>query len=437
MSGTSRRSARPSTVRPLARHGRLRSPNLALSFLKFLGIAMTVVVVSTLSVAGIAAWDLSRQVKTVHLGNETEIGPMPEISAIDGGVNMLLIGSDSRANSTYTYGKDEGSELNDVNILLHISQDHTNAVAVSFPRDLYVPIPECDDGEGGTNGPLRQQKINTALEYGGGSAKAGLACAVKTVEAFTGLSIPFAAMISFDGVIEMSNAIGGVPVCVAQDIEDDHTELYLPAGTHELEGMDALKFLRTRYGVGDGSDITRISSQQVFLSSLVRKVKSADTLTDITKLYGLAGAAVRNMTFSDSLKSVDTMVQIAKALQPIDLANIAFVQYPTYGVDGDPGLYPSDDSAELLMTAIMNDQALTLAAPNPDQRTGSVAAPGTEAPATEAPVEETPAATPAEGEAAAPTPTPTDSGVVELPSGVLGQSAAQETCSVGRSLADQ
>jgi LCP family protein required for cell wall assembly len=435
MSGTSRRSARPSPVRPVARHGRLRTPKLGLSILKFLGIALTVVVVSTLSVAGIAAWDLSRQVKSVHLGNETEIGPMPEISAIDGGVNMLLIGSDSRANSTYDYGEDPESELNDVNILLHISQDHTNAVAVSFPRDLYVEIPECDDGQGGTNGPVRQSKINTALDFGGGSANGGLACAVKTAENLTGLSIPFAAEITFDGVIEMSNAIGGVPVCVAQDIEDKHTELYLDAGTHELEGMDALKFLRTRYGVGDGSDITRISSQQVFLSSLVRKVKSADTLTDITKLYGLAGAAVRNMTFSDSLKSVDTMVQIAKALQPIDLDKIAFVQYPTYAVDGDSGLYPSDESAELLMTAIANDQALTLAAPDPDARGGSVAAPGTETPATEAPAAETPA--PADGAVPAPTPTPTDPTVVELPSDVLGQSAAQETCSVGRSLADQ
>ncbi len=433
MSG-SRRSTRASTVRPVARHGRLRKPSIAVRLVKFLGIAVSVIVVSALAVGGIAAWDIGRQVRTVHLGNEEAIGDIPEISAIDGGVNMLLIGSDSRANAVYNYGEDTGSHLNDVNILMHISQDHTNAVAVSFPRDLIVDIPECEDGEGGTNGPVRGVKINTALNTGGGSDKGGLACAVKTVEGLTGLTIPFAAEISFDGVIEMSNAIGGVPVCVAQPIEDDHTELYLSAGTHELEGMDALKFLRTRYGVGDGSDITRISSQQVFLSSLVRKVKSSSTLTDVTKLYGLAGAAVRNMTFSESLNNVDTMVQIAKALAPIDLDKIVFVQYPTYYASDGVNLLPNEESAEVLMTAILNDQALVLAPPNPEQRTGSVAAPGTESPA---PVETATPEAPAEGDPTAPVPTPTETTTAQLPADVLGQSAAQETCSVGRSLSDQ
>jgi LCP family protein required for cell wall assembly len=430
----SRRSTRASDLRPLARHGRLRKPSIAARLVKFLGIAVSVVVVSALAVAGIAAWDIGRQVRTVHLGNEEAIGDLPEISAIDGGVNMLLIGSDSRANSVYSYGEDPESELNDVNILMHISQDHTNAVAVSFPRDLYVEIPECEDGDGGTNGPFSSEKLNTALNTGGGSKKAGLACAVKTVENLTGLTIPFAAEISFDGVIEMSNAIGGVPVCVAAPIEDSHTELYLTAGTHELEGMDALKFLRTRYGVGDGSDVTRISSQQVFLSSLVRKVKSSSTLTDVTKLYGLAGAAVRNMTFSASLNNVDTMVQIAKALAPIDLDKIVFVQYPTFYTEDGNSLVPNEASAEVLMTAILNDQALVLSPPAPDQRTGSVAAPGSEAPA---PVATATPEAPVEGEATPPVPTPTAPTTAQLPSDVLGQSAAQETCSVGRSLADQ
>lgn len=424
---SSRRNARSSAVRPLARHGRLRAPNFAVSVLKFFGIAVSVLVVSALTVTSIAAWDLSRQVKTVHLGNEAAVGQMPEISAIAGGVNLLLVGSDSRKNSTYSYGADPQSELNDVNILLHVSQDHTNAVAVSFPRDMYVTMPACDDGQGNIRGPARSSKLNTALDFGGGSSKGGLACAVKAVENLTGLTIPFAAEITFDGVIEMSNAVGGVPVCVAQKIEDTHTELYLDPGTHDLQGMDALKFLRTRYGIGDGSDVTRISSQQVFLSSLVRKVKSASTLSDISKLYGLAGAAVRNMTFSDSLKNVDTLVQIAKALAPIDLNKMVFVQYPTTDSRDLSGLDPNKPSATALMAAILNDQPIALAPPNTNLRTGSVPAGGTPTP--------TPSPTATAG--AAPTPTPTDPTVAQLPPDVLGQSAAQQTCSVGRSLANQ
>ncbi|MCU1437342.1 MAG: rane protein [Naasia sp.] len=414
-----------------ARHARTRRSPVAAGIAKFLAAALGVSLVSAGSIAAIAAWDINRQVQTVHLGNEDSLGQIPEIGAIPGGVNLLLVGSDSRANSVYSYGKDEGSELNDVNILLHISQDHSNAVAVSFPRDTQVPIPACQDGDGGTNSAMSSQKINTALMYGGGADKAGLACAVATVESLTGLSIPFAAMISFDGVIEMSNAVGGVPVCVAQDIEDKHTELYLPEGLHELEGMDALKFLRTRYGVGDGSDITRISSQQVFLSSLVRKVKSSETLTDISKLYGLAGAAVRNMKFSDSLGNVDTMVQIAKALAPIDLSKIVFVQYPT--VESGSELHPNNESAEALFTAIGNDQSLALTTDTEGLRTGSVAAPGTEP--TPPPTDPATPEVPAGG--TTPEPTPTDPTVAVLPSDVLGQTAAQETCSVGRSLRDQ
>ncbi|HEY8588802.1 MAG TPA: LCP family protein [Naasia sp.] len=433
MSGRKDTGTGPATA--YARHGRLHRAPVGVAISKFLAAAVGVTLVSAGSIAAIAAWDLNRQVQTVHLQNEDALGDIPEIGAIPGGVNLLLVGSDSRANSVYEYGKDEGSELNDVNILLHISQDHTNAVAVSFPRDTLVPIPECQDGEGGTTGPFSAQKINTALSHGGGAEKAGLACAVATVENLTGLAIPFAAMISFDGVIEMSNAIGGVPVCVADPIEDTHTELFLPAGLHELQGIDALKFLRTRYGIGDGSDITRISSQQVFLSSLVRKVKSSDTLTDISKLYGLAGAAVRNMQFSDSLGNVDTMVQIAKALAPVDLSKIVFVQYPT--VEDGNTLYPNEDSATALFTAIAADQSLALTTDTTGLRTGSVPAAGTETPPATPAAPETPVAPEAPADGSTPTATPTDPTTAVLPSDVLGQTAAQETCSVGRTLADQ
>jgi LCP family protein required for cell wall assembly len=429
MSDTTRRPRRGRHPVPIARHGRLRRSSVGVAILKIVGVVTSVAVVSTASILGIAAWDISNQITTVDIPEDIA-GPIPEIGPYSGGFNMLLVGSDSRANSTYAYGEDPESELNDVNILLHVSADHSNAVAISFPRDMYVPIPECDDGDGGTNGPASSQKINTALMYGGGLAKQGLSCVVATVSELTGLSIPFAATITFDGVIEMSNAIGGVQVCVASDIEDEHTELYLPAGTHNLQGIDALKFLRTRYGVGDGSDVTRISSQQVFLSSLVRQVKSSDTLGDVSKLYGLAGAAVRNMTFSSSLNNIDTLVQIARAMQPIDLSKITFVQYPTYEDSDGSGLEANYDSAQVLIDAIVADQAVAVQAPPEDSR-GSVADPNAAppAPTEEAPVDPVDPADPAA--------TPPADGTTVLPEDVLGQSAAEARCTVGRTLADQ
>lgn len=427
--GEATRRSRKASVPTVARHGRLRRSRVSLAILKLVGIVTAVAVVSVGSIAAIAAWDLSRQISTVDIPEDVA-GAIPEIGPYSGGFNMLLVGSDSRANSVYSYGEDPESELNDVNILLHVSADHTNAIAVSFPRDLRVAIPECSDGEGGTNGPAWSQKINTALMYGGGLEKDGLSCVVETVSDLTGLSIPFAATISFDGVIEMSNAIGGVDVCIATHLQDENTELDLLPGTHTLQGMDALKFLRTRYGVGDGSDVTRISSQQVFLSSLVRKVKSTETLSDIGKLYGLAGAAVRNMKFSSSLNNIDQIVSIARALQPVDVANIAFVQYPSAS-DGDNGLEPIEDSAAILMQAISTDQPVIVQPPSEDQRTGSVADTSAD-PLAEAPVTE-----PDEGEEATGEVDATPGGAVVLPDDVSGQSAAETRCTVGRSLDDQ
>ena len=102
----------------------------------------------------------------------------------------------------------------------------------------------------------------------------GLACTAPTVEELTGESIEFAAAIRWTGVINMSDAIGGVDVCVAGDINDGNTGLHLTAGTHTLQGAEALQFLRIRHGIGDGSDLGRISNQQQFMSSMVRKLQS-------------------------------------------------------------------------------------------------------------------------------------------------------------------
>src|SRR5690606_8654951 len=151
----------------------------------------------------------------------------------------------------------------------------------------------------------------------------------------------------------------GVEVCITDPIFDPYTGLDLPtAGPHTLQGWDALAFLRSRHGVGDGSDLGRISSQQVFLSSLVRKIKSDDTLTDLGKLYGIAQAATQNMTLSEGFARLDTLVSIALVLKNIPLENIAMVQYPSR--TGGTGIYegkvqPITSTAAALFEAIKND----------------------------------------------------------------------------------
>ena len=418
MSEPGPRAFRDTTIPALPRHARLRPRSAITTVLKFTAAALAVILVSGAVIVSYAVWDISSSVKpSITLIGETP-GPPPDIGAIEGGVNLLLVGSDSGEGDP-RFGI-RGEHLNDVTILLHISADHTNATVVSFPRDLFVPIPSCPRLDG--NGSWRSQssnKINVALTYG------GLACVVQTVSDLTGVTIPFAAKIEFNGVIEMSNAIGGVTVCIASAIHDRQIGLDLDAGEQTLQGWDALMFLRSRYGVFGGTDIARISNQQVFMSALVRQAKSATTLSDPIKVYGLAKAAVDNMQVSTSLKNPLTLASIALAMKDIAPENIAFVQYPGYfgNSNGVGGVLPYTQDAAKLFAAIINDQPVRLS---------GTTGPGSELNANAPVTSDTPAAT---GDPAMPgdpsTSPPPD--FVELPSSITGQTSAQQTCSKGQS----
>jgi LCP family protein required for cell wall assembly len=354
-------------------------------------------------------------------------GPIPQIGAISGGVNLLVVGSDSRKGQDPAFGPENSTgDLNDVTMLLHISQDHTNASVISFPRDMFVPIPACPDPSGGTFDSMSRQKINTTLTYG------GLACTVLTVEKLTGLSIPFAAEVQFSGVMAMSTAVGGVPVCVAKEIQDEYTGTFLTAGMHTLEGVAALQFLRTRHGIGDGSDLTRINNQQVFMSALVRTIKSANTLSDPLKVYSLAKSVTANMKLSDSLNNVSTLASIAVALKDIDLSQVVFVQVPTGGTAG--GVLPLQPDFKNLFTAVAADKALKLGGTTGRGATIDPSATATPAPSEAAPTAST-APTPGTGPTVAPTPSSTDA--TTLSDSATGQTAGELTCSVGRTLNNQ
>ena len=416
------RPSRASAV--LIRHGRLRSPAPWAVVLKFVAAALAVLLVSAASVVALSVSRQLNNITTVDLVGGDENGPVPTIGAYPGGYNFLIVGSDIR-NGPGGVGAGTGAELNDVTMLLHVSEDHSRAVAVSIPRDLVVPIPECPDGEGGTYSSMAAQPINVSLSYG------GLACTVLTVEELTGLDIQFGGVITFNGVIEMSSAVGGVDVCVDAPIYDPESGLDIPkAGTVSLEGGQALAFLRTRKGVGDGSDLGRISSQQVYLSSLVRKLQSTETLTNLPRLYSIASAATQNMTLSSNLKSLDTLVAIAQSLRNIPLEDIVFVQYP--GTTEAGGVYegkvaPVTAKADQLFELIAADEPFNLTDTTSIGSTADPNAPAGSDPATTA----TPPAT-SDPTASSTVDPSEDPNAPETLSGVTGQTAAQYTCSRAR-----
>ena len=391
-----------------ARHGRLRRRGAFGSIVSGIAIALAVLFVSGTSVAGYAVWQLSNNLKPGVDISFAGAAPPPAVGPIDGPVNILLVGSDSGGGDVATFGK-RGENLNDVTMLLHISPVSHTAIAVSFPRDMYVPISGCTHSPG-------TRKINEALTNG------GLACAVSTVSALTGLDIGYAAKIEFQGVIGMSDAIGGVDVCVGKPIHDLQIGLTLSAGQHTLQGFDALQFLRSRHGIYGGSDTSRISNQQLFLSALMRKVKTKDVLTNPITLYKLANAATQNMQLSNSLNHVDTMVSIASALKDVSLSSMVFAQYPTGSttVNGVGGLLPRKADAQVLINAIAADQPVVVAGVGG----GTIAGDN---------IVETPSPSPtATGTSAAPTTAPPTSGPVTLPRSITGQAATEQTCSSGQ-----
>jgi len=345
---------------------------------------------------------LRESVTTVSIADDADSAPVaaPAPGAYPNGFNLLIVGSDT-GEGQGALGTGRDTELNDVNLLVHVSADHDEAAVVSIPRDLVVPVPTCTD-DGVARPAQLAAALNTTLAAG------GLPCTVRTVEALTGLDIQFASLVTFAGVIRMSDAVGGVPVCLATGIDDEYTGFTRAAGTHVLSGGDALAFLRSRHGVGDGGDLTRISAQQVFLSSLVRTLSSERVTDDAIATLRLAQAAVDNMLLSTELADPDTMAAVINALGSVAPERFTFVQYP--GMTGMDGVYegkvaPIQAQAAALFEAIEADDPFRLAAVG-DGR-GSVADPGVAVASVSA-----------------------SAGDVLV--GLRGQTAADQTCAVGR-----
>ena len=431
MSARSDRSRR----QPVARHGILHSPNPFLQILTVLGAIVVVAVLSVSAVGAFYLWDAARAVEDagVSIGDDEAALP-PSLGEIEGGVNMLVVGTDSceganTALSGACQAGDTEGERNDVTMLIHISDEPRRVTVVSFPRDMIVPIPSCTGEDGTQYSAMSAQMLNVSYMYG------GLSCSVLTIENLTGIDIQFAAATRWTGVINMSDAIGGVQVCLADDIDDDHTGLHLKAGTPTLQGVEALQFLRIRHGIGDGSDLGRISNQQQFMSSMVRKLQADGVLNNPATLLNLANTAVKQVSegqivLSKSLANPQRMVQIAMAVRSVPYEDIVFVQYPTVYAEGGLRVQPVTSAAAVLFDALANNQPIQLTGSTSDgygtEVVGEAPAPTTGATETPAPTE-TGTPDPAATETAAPAET-----AVQLPSTITGQTAAQVTCTLAQ-----
>ncbi len=242
-------------------------------------------------------------------------------------LNILLLGSDSRnSKKDVALG---GSKDNvgtppraDVEMLLHVSADRSNMTVMSIPRDTYLPIPKCTDPKTGKVYPQTMGRINSSLQHGGPG------CTVATWESMTGIPIDHFMMIDFAGVVDMADAVGGVPVCVEANVYDHYSGLRLKKGTTVVKGKQALEWLRTRHGWPEGTDIMRSRAQHLYMSSMVRQLKAGTKLTDPGKLRQLAEAATKALTVDNELGSVTKLYDLAKDLKRVPTKRITMITMP-------------------------------------------------------------------------------------------------------------
>lgn len=409
----------PRRRRTVAQHARLSSPNPFGQLAKLLAVAAVVGAVAVIGVVSYTAYDLTADFVEEAVVVENQPAVPPDLGALSGGVNMMLVGIDECEEKLIALlgdrceGADAGGRLNDVNILVHISEEPRKVTVVSFPRDLIFDAPACDTADGGRFGGGTLQ-INELYTYG------GLSCVITAIADMSGQQIQFGAMVTFGGVIEITNAIGGVEICLASDMRDANTGIDWQAGPRTIQGLEALQFLRTRYGVG-GSDLARVSNQQQYMSRLARKLVSEEVLSNPSTVLRLASTGLRNVTPTQSLTNPLTLVQVASAVKDVPFEDIVFVQYPTVEARSDANrVAPNYAAAEVLWDALRENRSIEV--------TGGVAINDGTVIAEPAPGEEP---TPTEGPASEPGEVDPNTGAVALPPAITGSSAAQQTCSGG------
>jgi LCP family protein required for cell wall assembly len=313
-----------STHRPGSRSGRGGPQSRKKKILKWTSISIASALVVVLALGAYLVEHLTGNIKhdpLLQAGVTQSAEPVDKYGRSP--VNILIIGSDARNNAAdCKLGGDCGPGANaDVEMVVHLSADRSNATVMSIPRDTQVMLPRCTDPTTHTSGGGFESSINTSLQW-------GPSCTVEAVGSLTGLTIDHFVMVDFQGVVTMSNALGGVPVCVSNKMYDSYSGLRLNAGTTTIQGVQALEFVRTRHGFYDGSDLGREKAQHYFLSAMIREIRANMNLGSLTTLYKIANAATSALTVDDGLSGVSNLTNLAITMNRVPTSRISFVTMP-------------------------------------------------------------------------------------------------------------
>lgn len=307
--------------------------------------------------------DLSSRVNNISTAKK--LGRTPPDSYSGRPINILIIGSDSRAgeeNQALGGGDDDG-ERSDTTMIMHISKDRSRVNVVSIPRDLLVDIPACDLGDGTKTAPQHAQ-FNWAFSIGGTKKDrtSAVLCTWKTVEALSGMRIDESIVVDFSGFTSMIDALGGINVYVPTEIHDQRNSgLDLEPGCKHFNGEQALRYARVRQGVkgSDGSDLQRIERQQAVMGIMMRTARQKNVLTSLNQLYDFIGSGLSSLSISDGISSVSEMAGLGWSLQSLKPENLRFVTLPVYSAPTDPNrVILHGNEADPIWETFINDTPL-------------------------------------------------------------------------------
>ncbi|MFF4965301.1 LCP family protein [Streptomyces sp. NPDC001037] len=306
---------------------------------------------------GYVYFKLNGNLKSVDINQALGDGRPTKVD--NGSENILVLGSDTRAgtNRKLGGGTDDGSARSDTAMIVHVYKGHKRASVVSVPRDTLIDRPACTDAKGASHPAATGVMFNSAYSTG------GAACAVKTVESLTGIRMDHYLEVDFAGFQKLIDDLGGVPVTTTRPISDPQSHLNLKAGTHTLDGERALALVRTRHGVGDGSDLGRIQLQQAFVKALLDQVAHVGVFSDPKRLYDLADTATKAVTTDSDLGSVNALADFAGGLKGIGSSHLRMVTMPVRYDPADPNRVLMEKAkAERIWQALRNDRPIPASA---------------------------------------------------------------------------
>ena len=300
----------------------------------------------------------------------------------DGATDILLVGMDSRTDAhgnplseeelAALHAGDETATNTDTLILVRIPDNGRSATAISIPRDSYVEAPGLDKTKiNGVYGQVKLEKMKELVEGQGmdpaqaepQAVEAGRNALIKTVADLTGVTVDHYAEIGLLGFSLITDALGGVEVCLKNPVYEPLSGADFPAGWQRLDGPQALSFVRQRHDLPRG-DLDRVVRQQVVMASLAHQVISGKTLSSRTTMNRLQDAIQRSVVISSGWDVMDFL----KQLQKLAAGNVAFATIPVLAEDGW-----SDDGSQSVVTVDPNQVKEWVAGLLQDQAEGKTA----------------------------------------------------------------